>query len=115
MSGTNKDRMKLAVELVRKGATMLGEPCTKCGGVKVSYHGKVYCTGHEDLSPVVAAEPLSTDTVLAGLREVLLSKLSETTSSLSQEKDNLRQEQLVTLMIKYYDLFEKISQKQQRP
>lgn len=115
MSGANKDKMKLAVELVRKGATMLGEPCAKCGGIKVSYHGKVYCTGHEDLSSVVAAETVSMDTVLAGMREVLLSKLNDAASSLGQEKDGTKQEQLVSLMAKYYDLLEKLSQRQQRP
>jgi len=115
MSEANKDKMKLAVELVRKGATMLGEPCSKCGGIKVSYHGKVYCTGHEDLSSVVAAETLSMDTVLAGMREVLLSKLSEAASSLGQEKDSAKQELLVSLMAKYYDLLEKLSQRRQRP
>ena len=115
MSGASKDKMKLAVELVRKGATMLGEPCAKCGGVKVSYHGRVYCTGHEDLSSVVAAETLSMDTVLAGTREILLSKLNEAAASLSQEKDSAKQEQLVSLMTRYYDLLEKLSQRQQRP
>ena len=112
---TNRDKMKLSVELVRKGATMLGEPCAKCGGIKVSYHGRVYCTGHEDLSSVVAAETVSMDTVLAGMREVLLLKLNEVTSSLGQEKDNAKQEQFASLMTKYYDLFEKLSQRQQRP
>ena len=115
MSGATKDKMKLAVELVRKGATILGEPCVKCGGIKVSYHGKVYCTGHEDLSSVVAAETVSMDTVLAGMREALLSKLSEVTSSLDREKDSAKQEQLVSLMTRYYDLLEKLSQRQQRP
>jgi UPF0148 protein len=115
MSGANRDKMKLAVELVRKGATMLGEPCAKCGGVKVSYHGRVYCTGHEDLSSVAAAETVSMDTVLAGMREALLSKLSEATSSLDQEGDSAKQEQLVSLMTKYYDLLEKLSQRKQRP
>lgn len=112
---TNRDKMKLAVELVRKGATMLGEPCAKCGGIKVSYHGRVYCTGHEDLSSVVTAETVSMDMVLAGMREVLLLKLNEVTSSLGQEKDSVKQEQLVSLMTKYYDLLEKLSQRQQRP
>jgi UPF0148 protein len=115
MSGATKDKMKLAVELVRKGATILSEPCVKCGGIKVSYHGKVYCTGHEDLSSVVAAETVSMDTVLAGMREALLSKLSEVTSSLDREKDSAKQEQLVSLMTRYYDLLEKLSQRQQRP
>jgi UPF0148 protein len=115
MSRVSKDKMKIAVELVRKGATMLGEPCTKCGGIKVSYHGKVYCTGHEDLSSVVTAETVSTDTVLAGMREVLLSKLNEAVSMLGQEGNGAKQEQLVSLMAKYYDLLEKLSHRQQRP
>jgi UPF0148 protein len=115
MSGADRNKMKLAVELVRKGATMLGEPCAKCGGIKVSYHGRVYCTGHEDLSSVVAVETVSMDTVFAGMREVLLSKLNEIASSLGQEKDIPRQEQLVSLMTKYYDLLEKLPQRQQRP
>ena len=115
MDEADRDKMKLAVELVRKGATMLGEPCAKCGGIKVRYHGRAYCTGHEDLSSVVASEMVSMDTVLAGMREVLLSKLNEVSSSLGQEKDGAKQEQLVSLMTKYYDLLEKLSQRQQRP
>jgi len=115
MSMADKDKMKVAVELVRKGATMLGEPCAKCGGIKVSYHGRVYCTGHEDLSSVVAAETVSMDTVLAGVKEVILSKLNEAASSLGQESDRVKQEQLVSLMTKYYDLLEKLSQRQHRP
>lgn len=115
MSGTNKDKMRVAVELVRKGATILGEPCTKCGGIKVSYHGRVYCTGHEDLSSVVAVETVSADTVLTGMKEILLSKLNETVSLLGQEGDRAKQEQLVSLMTKYYDLLERLSQKQHRP
>jgi len=115
MSRADRDKMKLSVELVRKGATILGEPCAKCGGIKVRYHGQVYCTGHEDLSSVVAVETVSEDTVIAGMREVLLSKLGEASTSLGQEKDSAKQEQLVSLMTKYYDLLEKLAQRQQRP
>jgi UPF0148 protein len=115
MSGATRDKMKLAVELVRKGATMLGEPCAKCGGIKISYHGRVYCTSHEDLSLVAAAETVSMDLVLAGMREALLSKVGEVTSLLDKEKDSTKQEQLVSLMTRYYDLLEKLSQRQQRP
>jgi UPF0148 protein len=107
--------MKLAVELVRKGGTMLAEPCTKCGGVRVSYHGKVYCTGHEDLAGVAAAETVPLDTVLAGMTGVLTSKLGEVATLLGQEKDPVKQEQLAALMTKYFDLLERLSQKQQRP
>jgi len=37
MSGSSKDRMRLAAELVSKGATMLAEPCPKDGGIQVRY------------------------------------------------------------------------------
>jgi len=115
MSESKKERMRLAVELVRKGGTMLGEPCSKCGGVRVSYHGKVYCTGHEDLSVVVPAETVPADTIMANLKDVLLLKLNETATLLRQEVDSANQEQLVSLLTKYYDLLEKLVQKQQRP
>ncbi len=107
--------MKAAVELVRKGGTMLAEPCSKCGGVRVSYHGRVYCTGHEDLSAVVAAESVPVETVMAGLRDVLISKLNDAASQLAQEKDAVKQEQLATLLAKYYDLLERMREKRQSP
>jgi len=112
---SDKDRMRLAVVLVRKGGTMLGEPCSKCGGVRVSYHGKIYCTGHEDLSVVVPTETVPVDTIIANLKDVLLLKLNEAATLLRQEEDSAKQEQLASLMMKYYDLLEKLAQKQQRP
>lgn len=115
MGASDRDRMRLAVELVRKGGTMLGEPCSKCGGVRVSYHGKIYCTGHEDLSVVVPTETVPADTVMANLKDVLLLKLNEAATLLRSEADSAKQEQLASLITKYYDLFEKLVQKQQRP
>ncbi len=111
MSRGSKDKIKVAVDLVRKGATILGEPCPQCGGIQVRYRGKVYCTGHEDLSAVVKAEVVSVDTVMAAMREALLSKLNEAASSLGSERDAARQDQLVSLMTKYFDLLQKLSQK----
>lgn len=115
MSGTGRDEVKVAAELVRKGATMLGDPCVKCGGIRISYHGRIYCTGHEDLASVLAAETVSVDVVVAGMKEALLSKLNESVSLLRQENDKVKLEQLVSLMVKYYDLLEKLSDKRQRP
>lgn len=111
MAKASKDKMKVAVELVTKGATILGEPCPQCGGIQVRYHGKVYCTGHEDLSFVVKAEVVSMETVVAETRQVLISKLNEATTLLATEKDGAKQEQLVTLMTKCFDLLQKLPQK----
>ncbi len=106
--------MKVAVQLVRRGATMLGEPCPKCGGIQVRFHGKVYCTSHEDLSAVLTAETLSPETVTSEMKEVLLTKLAESSAALGTEKDLEKQEKLVTLMTKYFDLLQKSSQKAER-
>lgn len=103
-----KDRMKLAADLVSKGATLMGEPCPKCGGIQVRYRGKVYCTNHEDLSGVLISQSLSYDSVVSQMREVLLTRLREAASALETEKDGLKQEQLVTLLGKCFDLLQKL-------
>ena len=115
LSRTGADKMKTAVQLVRRGATMLGEPCPKCGGIQVRFHGKIYCTSHEDLSDLLTSETLSAETVNAELREVLLSKMTEASAALKSEKDVMKQDQLATLIAKYLELLQKASQKPQRP
>ena len=103
--------MKLAAELVRKGATVMGEPCQQCGGIQVRYHGRVYCTGHEDLSPILKTEGVSYETVVARMREALVLKLSEATGLLENEKDPVSQDRLVSLLAKYYELLQKLPRK----
>jgi len=111
MSSGSKDKMKLAAELVSRGATMLAEPCPKDGGIQVRYRGKVFCASHDDLSAITMAAAVSFDTVVAQLKEVLLTKLNETTSALGTERDAIKQDQLVSLAAKYFDLLEKLPQK----
>ena len=112
MSRAGKDKMKVAVELVRRGATMLAEPCQQCGGIQVRYHGKTYCTNHEDLSQLLVAQPVSYESVVASMRELLLSKLNESVALLEKEKDAVKQDQLVSLMAKYFDLLQKTVKKE---
>jgi UPF0148 protein len=106
-----KDRMKLAAELVSKGATMLAEPCPQDGGIQVRYRGRVYCTTHDDLSAITKSTAVTLEGVTAQMREVLLSRLSEVTSALGTERDPGKQEQLVTLAAKYFELLQKLPQK----
>jgi len=111
LSGAPRDRMKIAAELVSKGATMLAEPCPKDGGIQVRYKGKVYCTTHDDLSSIATAPGVSYDTVVAQTREVLLARLNETVAAMAIEKDLNKQEQLVTLAQRYFELLQKLGQK----
>jgi len=100
--------MKLTVDLVRKGATILGEPCQTCGGVQIRYHGKTFCTSHDDLSSVQTEQDVSYDSVVASLRQLLLSKLAESARLLEKEDDGAKQDALVSLMTKYFDLLQKL-------
>ena len=105
---SSRDRMRLAAELVSKGATLLAEPCPRDGGIQVRYRGRVYCTSHDDLSSITVATAVSLETVTAQLREVLLTKLNETTAALGTEKDPARQDQLVSLAAKFFELLQKV-------
>ena len=111
MSGGSKDKMKLAAELVSRGATMLAEPCPKDGGVQVRYRGKVYCASHDDLSSITVAAVVSYDVVVAQLREVLLTRLNEITAALGTERDTIKQDQIVSLAAKYFELLQRLPQK----
>lgn len=111
MSRASKDKMKQTVELVRRGAAILGEPCPTCGGVQVKYHGKTHCTQHEDVAAILSAEEISFDTVAADTRDVLLAKLRRLNAALEKEEDLARQEQLVSLVTKCVDLLQKMPQK----
>ncbi len=108
MSRASKEKMRLTVELVRRGAALLKEPCTVCGGVQVRYHGKVFCTNHDDLSGVLTTEELTYEAVASSLRTLLLSKAREAADLLEKERDILKQDQLVSLISKYMELLQKL-------
>jgi len=109
-----KDGMKTAAELVRRGATILAEPCKSCGGIQVKYKGKTYCTAHEDLSSVLAGEELTYDSVASELATLLLSKLKDGMVALRSETDVAKQDQLVSLMAKCVNLLHELQTKDDR-
>ena len=111
MSGSGRVKLKLAADLVSRGATMLSEPCPKCGGIQVKYHGKVYCTSHDDLSTVGSSETMSVESVVVRMREVLLARLNEAAASLATEKDMGEQERLVALMTACFRLLQELPEK----
>jgi uncharacterized Zn finger protein (UPF0148 family) len=90
----------------------LKEPCPTCNGVQVKYKGKTYCTAHEDLGAVLSARELSYSDVAASLKEMLLEKLKEGMTLLENEKDPVKQDQLVSLMTRSVDLLNKLEASQ---
>lgn len=101
-------KTKITVELMRKGAVMIKEPCPICNGVQLRYKGRVYCTSHEDLSAALQAKEILFPDVAEDLRNVLLVKLKESMSVLESEKDSEKLDTLVSLMTKYVELLRKL-------
>jgi UPF0148 protein len=105
-------KTQLTVELMRRGAVMLKEPCPTCNGVQLRYKGKVYCSNHDDLSVALQAKEMSFPDVADDLRNLLLTKLRELMSLLEGEKDLAKLDRLVSLMTGYVELMRKLESPQ---
>jgi UPF0148 protein len=101
-------KTKTTVELMRRGAIMMKEPCPVCNGVQLRYKGRVYCTNHDDLSVALQAKEILFPDVSEDLKNVLLVKLKESMSLMENERDSEKLDQLVSLMTKYVELLRKL-------
>jgi UPF0148 protein len=101
-------KTKTSVELMRRGAVMMKEPCSVCNGVQLRYKGRVYCTSHDDLSAALQAKEILFSDVAEDLRNLLLLKLKESMSLLEGEKDSEKLDRLVALMTEYVELLQKL-------
>ncbi len=101
-------KTRLTVDLMRKGAVMIKEPCPICNGVQLRYKGRVYCTSHDDLSTALQAKEILFQDVAEDLRNLILVKLKESMSTLETEKDQGKLDGLVSLMTKYVELLRKL-------
>jgi UPF0148 protein len=105
-------KTKATVELMRKGAVMIREPCSVCNGVQLRYKGKVYCTNHDDLAVALQSKEILFPDVAEDLKNVLLVKLKESMSLLENERDAEMLEKLVILMTGYVELIRKLDSSQ---
>lgn len=104
LNGSPKEKMRLTVELMKRGAVMLKEPCPTCNGVQVRYRDRVYCTSHENLVPLLSAPEISADEVLGSIREITIAKLRQIMTILENENAPEKQGELVSLVLKYVEL-----------
>jgi UPF0148 protein len=105
---TTAAKTKTTVELMRRGAVMIKEPCSVCNGVQLRYKGRVYCTNHDDLSVALQAKEILFPDVSEDLKNLLLIKLKESMSLLENERDSEKLDQLVSLMTRYVELLRKL-------
>jgi len=118
--------MALTAELIRHGATILQEPCPRCGAVQIKFHGKVYCTNEDDLEsllnpvsqsgapPTVQGkleekrpEPATSETTNS-VRKLLEEKLNILSKQLDSTTDIDEQAKILELMSKYLETLEKV-------
>ena len=101
-------KTKSTVELMRKGAVMIKDPCSVCNGVQLRYKGRVYCTNHDDLTVALQAKEILFPDVAEDLKNLLLVKLKESMSLVENERDLEKLDRLVSLMTSYVDLLRKL-------
>jgi UPF0148 protein len=109
---TSAAKTKVTVELMRRGAVMIKEPCPVCNGVQLRYKGRVYCTNHDDLTVALQAKEILFPDVAEDLKNLLLVKLKESMSLLENERDFERLDRAVSLMTRYVELLRKLEPSQ---
>ena len=107
MAEKPKQGFDTAVDLLRKGATLLKEPCPKCGGVQVRYKERTFCVNCGNILEAVKIKTPPIADVILRTRDSVLMKLQETSNILKDEKDTLKQTELATLILKYLEIIEK--------
>lgn len=105
-------KTKATVELMRKGAVMIKEPCAVCNGVQLRYRGRVYCTSHDDLSSALQVKEVLFADVAEDLKNLVLVKLKESMYLAEREADLEKLDRLVSLMTKYVDLLRRLDTSQ---
>lgn len=105
MAAVSRKQLAAASEMLRKGATLLSEPCPRCGGVQIKYKDEVSCIicGVEKDK---AAQPV---TKPSSLRDVLEAKALEVAYMLRDERSVERQKELLELLCRYVEILSKLS------
>jgi len=106
----SEDLRKIAVEMLLDGATLAGEPCPYCMGVRVIKDGDAFCVncGRQGIEekPQSTQEPAGNkeDSPLDKLEQ----KLKELTDELSSEKNYEKQQQILRSISEIISVKEKL-------
>lgn len=120
-----RSNMLSGADLLRRGATLLQEPCPKCGAVQIRYEGKTYCMNEDDLDAVLnpkkpevklQVEPsLKKESTVSlsssgseSLQKLLEEKLANVSRQLDSTTDLDEQGKLLELISKYIETLGKL-------
>lgn len=100
---------KKAVEMLLKGATLLGEPCPYCKGVRVMKDGHALCVNcgkepkEEKITETSKSQP--------NMTKMLENKLKILSSQLEEENDPTKQQEILKTINSILETMEKIKNK----
>ena len=108
-----RTRVTSGADLLRKGATLLREPCPKCGGLQIRYKEKTYCMNCDDIEAVLSPKPEQAasgpkETPISPLRKMMEEKLNSVSKQLDATTDVEEQARLLDLISKYVETLEKL-------
>ncbi len=98
-----------ALEIMRRGASLLSESCPRCGGLQVKFRGRTLCIAEDDISDTAKTEVIGIEDTLSGLRDLSIKKIRELGQELDDEKDLDKQIKKAVLLRKYVDLLKESS------
>ena len=101
------DLTKRAAEMLLQGATLLGQPCPYCSGVRVMKEGHALCVscGSE---PQKREMPKTENISRQKLKEILEGKLSLLSGELEKESDHIKQQEIMKSINSILEAIEKL-------
>jgi UPF0148 protein len=108
MKFVSEDLTKRAVEMLLQGATLLGEPCPYCSGVRVMKEGQALCVtcGREPEKRNIPQQNNSEQK--SSLLETLEKKLEILSKELEHESDHQKQQAILKSINSLIEAIDKI-------
>ena len=102
------DLTKKAAEMLLQGASLLGEPCPYCSGIRVMKNGHALCVscGSE---PQKREIPQQEGVARPDLKSVLEDKLATLSIELEKEPDHGKQQEILTAINSILEAMEKLN------
>lgn len=104
--------IKRMADLLSKGATMLPEHCPACHSPLFKLHDEIWCTKCNKRVVIIKKEEeapkITGPLLLAGIEDVILTKIHEITIQIKAEKNPERLQQLGNLLSTWLEALEKL-------
>ena len=109
----SKELTKKAVDMLLKGATLLGDPCPYCKGVRVMKDGYALCVSCGKEPEIEKSIPKSSEEEKSVPKDdsavmVLEQKLKKMSKELEQEKDHEKQQEILKSINSIVEILNKL-------